>query len=181
MPGDHCVLDMQTTSKKRTQLMTHRCSGRDSERSRHVQPGHSCHLQCHEELQEPAPNLLLCACTYLHTQTLQGKERMTKMEATKTTEEQKPPTKSPTRIEDMYPGRIPLTNSRIALIITRQRRFADAIGDAISFHRSREVSQRASEHPRAHQRSGAPSHTPSLRERKRRRRHRSPRAKSRHP
>ncbi len=89
MPGDDCVLGMQTTSKKRTQLMTHRCSGRDSERSRHVQPGHCCHLQCHEELQEPAPNLLLCACTYLHTQTLQGKERMTKMKATKTTEEQK--------------------------------------------------------------------------------------------
>ncbi len=83
------VLDMQTTSKKRTQLMTHRCSGRDSERSRHVQPGHCCHLQCHEELQEPAPNLLRCACTYLHTQTLQGKERMAKMKVTKTTEEQK--------------------------------------------------------------------------------------------
>jgi hypothetical protein len=90
MPRDHCVRDMQTTSKKRTQLMTHRCSGRDSERSRHVQPRHSCHLQCHEELQEPAPNLLLYACTYFHTQTLQGKGRMTKMKATKTTEEQKP-------------------------------------------------------------------------------------------
>jgi hypothetical protein len=71
-------------------LMTHSCSGRDSERSRHVQPRHSCQLQCHEELQEPASNLLLCACTYLHTQTIvQGKERMTKMKATKTKEEQK--------------------------------------------------------------------------------------------
>jgi hypothetical protein len=65
----------------------------------------------------------------------------------------KNPTKSPTRIEDMYPGRIPPTNSRIAIIITRQRRFADAIGDAISYHRGREVSQRASER--------APARTPT--------------------
>lgn len=83
----------------------------------------------------------------------------------------------------MYPGRIPPTNSRIALIITRQRRFADAIGDANfipSRPRSQPTSERASESPRAHQRSGAPSHTPSLRERGRRRRHRSPRANTRH-
>jgi hypothetical protein len=70
----------------------------------------------------------------------------------------KNPTKSATWIEDMYPGRIPLTNSRIALIITRQRRFADAIEDAISFHRGREVSQRASERASARAHTNAVAH-----------------------